>query len=396
MSENTITAVGHRSSGPVRSIRARLLVDGVEHPETRVEQATWNRTRYSRADMADLTLAVDRVKLNAAGKRWFDPVTADGALPPDVKVALQLWDETVTNATWKTVFSGLVDRVRWSPTQTSVEVECRDMLAKLLDLRVREAWMNKTGPEVIKAVASAAGLTADVTLSAGMTGQFWQLEHKRSSSATHHKFQTAFDLARYIADEFGCDLYAEGETIVCKPVGSPSDSGAHIHAFHYNDLGPTSAIQAGALSLTLERDFLTSKNVVVHVMSWDSRQRTRAETYFSADGHSRTLAENMGTLYSYRFPGLRQEQIERKAEALYRQIIAHDRTVSLNIPGRITLEPRHFMRFSGTGSTWDLTGDDAYAVDAVSSTFGADGSFLQDVTLRNREASNGGNSDSTE
>lgn len=396
MSDSVTVVVGHRTATPVRMIRARLLIDGVEHSETPIQTLSLSRTRYSRADTCDLTLAIDRVALNRASGKWFDPKPLSSGLPPDVKVSVQMRDEAHENAQWKTVFSGLVDHVQWTPTETALEVQCRDMLAKLLDMRVRQAWMNMTGPEVIKAIIAAAGLKADVSFPASMTGQFWQIEHKHTAASAHHKYQTAYDLARFIADEFGCDLYADGDTIVCKPVGSPSDSGAVIHSFAYSDTSPASPISSSALSLQMERDFLTTKNVVVHVMAWDSRQRTRAETYFSASGHSRTLASDAGTLYSYQFPGLRQADIDRKAEEIYRKIIAHDRRVSMSIPGRINLAPRDFMRFTGTNSTWDMPSDDAYAVDAVSTNFGLDQGFVQSVTLRNREASNGSNNDASQ
>lgn len=392
MSE-TITVTG-ASSNPWRSFRARLLVNGSERAETLVESFVLQRTRYSRADTLSLSLAIDRAALAQQSSKWWDVTAASGTTPPDINVTLQMCNEENAGAQWATMFSGIVDRVRWHPVGTRLDLECRDMLAKLLDLRVQEAWMNRTASEVVKAVIAAAGLTADVSLAEDrMNGQFWQIEHKRTTSSSHHRFQTAYDVARFIANEYGCDLYAEGSTIVCAPVGQPTDSAATVHTLTYTDSGPDSPIVSDAITLELERDYITSRNVVVHVMSWDSRQRTTAETYFSAQGHSRTLAEDAGTLYSFRFPGLRKDALDQRAEALYRDIVAHNRTVTLTMPGRIDREPRDFMTLSGTGSSWDVTADTAYTIDAVTTSFSAEGAFMQDITLRNRVVSQGSNND---
>lgn len=380
---------GNRHGTTWRQIRARLLVNGSERPETRLESFTYERTRYSRCDTLELTLAVDRALLAKQTTKWFDATTTGSAIPPDITVNLQMRDEEHEGAQWATVFTGIVDRVQWMPTGTRIEIECRDMMAKLMDLRVQSAWLNHTAPEIVKAAIAAAGLTPNVTFSGTMSGQFWQVEHKRTSAIAHHRFQTAYDLARFIADSYGCDLYADGSTINCvTPVSA--DDGV-VHRLLYQDAATDTPIATHAIGLLLERDYVLAKNVMVHVMSWDSRQRTAAQTWFSADGHSRTQSENGGTLYTYRFPGLRQDEVEKRAEALYNQIVAHDRRVTAQMPGIITLAPRHYMRLGGTHSSWDLS--EPYAVDAVAGSFSLDGGFTQDVTLRNRASSEGANAD---
>lgn len=54
-----------------RAPRARLLVNGTERAETGIEQFTLTRTRYSRADTLEMTLALDRAATPASGL-WFD------------------------------------------------------------------------------------------------------------------------------------------------------------------------------------------------------------------------------------------------------------------------------------------------------------------------------------
>ncbi|GAB6968549.1 hypothetical protein JCM25156A_25870 [Komagataeibacter kakiaceti JCM 25156] len=381
MSES-MTVTAPRGQPVWRAPRARLLVNGRERGETPLERFTLTRTRYSRADTLELDLALDRTKVPGSGL-WFDlKAPAAGRALADIDIQLQMRDAAQAGAQWTTMFQGIVDHVALSPAETSVHVQCRDYLAKLLDMRVLDGWLNMTGAEVVRAMITSAGLTPDVTMTDGMVGQFWQVEHKRSSAPSHSRFQTAFDLASYLANMTGCDLYAEGKTIVCAPY--PVADKSNTHVMDYTDGGPNTPVSMGASGLRLTRDYQIARGVIVHVMSWDSRQRTRIDYYWSAQGGSTFMTQGNANLHSFTLPGARLDLLRRYAEVKYNQIVAHERTISGTIPGRITLEPRQFMRITGTGTTWDGTLD----VEAVSSGFSWEGGFSQQITLRARSATN--------
>ncbi|MDT8871937.1 hypothetical protein RAA17_14395 [Komagataeibacter rhaeticus] len=140
---------------------------------------------------------------------------------PDTDIQLQMRDAARDGSQWTTLFQGIVDHVEWSPAETSVHIQCRDYLARLLDMRVLDGWMNMTGADLARAVITAAGLTPDVTMDTAMVGQFWQVEHKRTAATSHGRFQTAFDLVSALAIQAGCDLYASGTTIICAPPPPP-------------------------------------------------------------------------------------------------------------------------------------------------------------------------------
>ncbi|GBQ15384.1 phage late control D family protein [Komagataeibacter rhaeticus] len=364
-----------------RAPRARLLVNGTERTETGLEAFTLTRTRYSRADTLEMTLAVDRAQ--AASGLWFDvPAPAAGSVLPDTDIQLQMRDAARDGSQWTTLFQGIVDHVEWSPAETSVHIQCRDYLARLLDMRVLDGWMNMTGADLARAVITAAGLTPDVTMDTAMVGQFWQVEHKRTAATSHGRFQTAFDLVSALAIQAGCDLYASGTTIICAP--PPTAGTANTHVLDYADTGPLSPISMGASGLRLTRDYQIDRGVVVHVMSWDSRQRTKVAYYWSAAGGSATApATSGGSVHSFSLPGARLDGLEQYARQKYSQIVAHARTITGTMPGCATLAPRQFMQVSGTGTTWDGTLD----VDSVTSSFSWQGGFSQQVTLRRRDTS---------
>lgn len=382
---NITTVVGSGSASWCRAPRCRLLINGAEKAETPLQQFSLTRTRYSRADTLSFSCVVDRASLlqarEGSGAGWFDqPNPSGAAVGPEIDVTLQMQDAALLGAQWTTMFQGLVDAVTYQPAQAALNVECRDYLSKLIDMRVLGSWMNMTGPEIVEAMATKAGLSADVSITGGMQGQFRQTEHKRHSGVSNNRFRTAFDLARYIANSSQADLYVDGKTLICRPMLSPSSDGAVVHALQYVDVGVNTPIRSSVSDLSLRRDYQIAKGVMVHVLSWDSRQRTKMEWYFGPDGGSARKASDAGNLHSFQFPGLRMDEVQAKAEQLYHEIVAHERIISYEAPAMINLAPRHFMRLTGTNSTWDGT----HAVDSVVTTYSGAG-FRQSATLRNRD-----------
>lgn len=379
---SSITVVGARPVATWTAPRCRFLANGQAQVGFGVSSFDLQRTRYGRCDTLSITLFYDIS--SASNSLWFDlPDPAAGKSLPDIDVQLQLQDAQRVGAQWVNVFQGIVDQVQLQPHLGQVTLSCRDYMAKLMDMRVQDAWLNQTGPEMMKSIIAAAGLTPNVQFSSGMEGQYWQIEHKRHSSSARTRFQTAFDLARYVANGADCDLYADGKSIVCKPSPAASDKGVVITPITYVPPSAGGFAVAPVADISLERDYLTAKGVVVHCLSWDSKQRIKSEVYFSALGRSKRNALENGTLHTFRFPGLKEDQLAAKAEMLYRQIIAHERTITLSLPGRVSLAPRQFVRLTGTGTTWDGVRD----VDAVSSSMSVSGGYTQSLTLRTRDTS---------
>lgn len=390
--DDRTTVTASRRNHDIRKWRIRALIGGQERPETPIIRASWTRTRYTKTDTASITMAVDRVKLAQAGAKWFDPQDPAKGLP-EIKVIIQVRDESLKGAEWQTMFSGFVNTIDYNPFTAQVSVACRDLISKIMDMSVRQQWVNQTGQEVVKDIITRAGVTPVVQFPSGMTGAYWMVEHARTPDITHSRFQTGYDVARFIANEFNCDLYAEDDKIYCLPRKKPTDDDAAIHTLRYAAPSPASPIRSSALTMQLSRDLLATKNLVVHVMSWDSRQRATSETYFSAEGKFKTPSEDHGIMYTYMIPGLKQSQVENEAQRIYNSVVAHNRRIEATMPANVKVQPRTFMNVTGTGTSWDSAGDEAYTVDSTDFYFTDQCAFTQRLTLRNRDASVGSNTD---
>ncbi len=347
----------------------RILVNGTVFPETPVTRFRIEASRFERCDAAEIHLAVDR---NILGDKrpWFDP-------EQDVRldIQLQMRQQGVDDQAWQKLFHGVVGHVVWHPDEASVVLECRDYLSFLLDLRVQQSWLNQTPEEILTSLIEAVGLTPDIAFvrdgdaQSGMTGQFWQIEHKRLAAFAQHRFQTAFDLGFFLAREAGCDLYASGKRIVCHPVIRKNDENTVIHEADEN-----------FITRIFRRNLAATENIVVHVASWDSRQRSRSEIFYDGVDFSSTAPSDTGTIHSFRVPGRRMDDIKAVARGKYARIAAHRLDVSMTMPGRVGIQPRQFLRLRDERHSWS----GALSIDAVISSCSVEAGFLQDFVLRDR------------
>lgn len=99
------------------------------------------------------------------------------------------------------------------------------------------------------------------------------------------------------------------------PLVIPASSGV-VHTLAYKDNGPDAPLVMGASGLRFSRDYQIAKGIIVHVTSWDSRQRSRVEYYWSAEGGSTKKALANGNLHSFTLPGARLEQVQSFATRL--------------------------------------------------------------------------------
>jgi hypothetical protein len=359
--------------------RLRFMVNGVAI--TGAKSAEVTQTNYAQGSTWHATVAIDLSK--PLQTPWWDPT----AVPvPDIDFIMQFGLLPAGAAegalSWQNLIQGLVDEVRFDPIRGLLDISGRDYLAKLLDTRITEAWLNKTSGEVLALLIQAAGLTADVQIIGSVTGQYYQIAHVRSALTASHRFNNAFDLARFLCNAEGCDMWADGKTIRVRKSLSDTSSPFLIT---YQAPGAQAYATLAGIRLDLERNLLIAKGTVVRVLSWDSRQKKTVDKRWPATGSSGTTGTNAaasgGTLHTFKRPNLTADQATALAHQLYDQIVAHQRTVTYEMPGEFALTPRQPVRLSGTGTTWD----GALRIDSITRSLDVEGGFRQSLTLRNRD-----------
>ncbi|MBS4075824.1 hypothetical protein KGY14_11545 [Ameyamaea chiangmaiensis] len=281
---------------------------------------------------------------------------------------------------WTTIFQGVVDHIELEPLTSSLILECRDYLALLIDLRVASSWLNMTGAELAEAAILEAGLIPGVEFTAAMVGQFWQIDHRRTSAVAASRFQSAYDLVLSVASSFGCELYAMGRKVMCVPIVlealDPGTVGNVQMEFSSASTGADFCVR----HISVARDLVNTSGLSVQMLSWDSRQRSKGEVSVQGGSVVQSATRNSAAFHSFRMPGLREDDLQRVAIEKYNALSAHEYVVRVEGPANTSIGARSFLRLGGTGTAWDRV----YSVDQCIYRFDSQEGFTQAMTLRDR------------
>lgn len=351
--------------GTVRHPRWRILVGGT--PLSGCESVEIHATGHRKASTvsARFSLGADPSLLAT----WAD------AQPPislEVQAAFLVDSQSEEQAVWQSAFVGDVSDIHIDLPNGSVDVTGRDLAGRLIDGRTRETFANQSSSEIAHTIAGRFGLTADVDATTTRAGSYYQLEHDKLVNDSFSKTTTYWDLLSYLAKHENFDLWVDGKTLHFKKavdiatvqpvplVWSPaSDTVAYPSI-------PVADIQ-------LRRSCTLGKGIKVIVKTWNSKQKHSSEISYPAS------AAKDAQEYVYVRPGWSPERALQYAQSEYSDILRHERSVDITMPGELSMTPRSIVSLAGTGTSFDTR----YFVDELSREFSLDGGFTQHVVLKN-------------
>ena len=183
--------------------RHRLLVDGKPMPGALTIEVGSNA--HYQADTFRLELA-----LNAEGGQdldWWGADARKGVLF-DVRLSLD-GDE-------RQMIVGEADKIRIRVATGIVEIEGRDLTARLIDNRTQEAFQNRTASEIATVIAQRRGLTPVVTATTSPASRYYGADHDRVQNDQFSRVSTEWDLLKWLADNENFDLFVSG--VIAHPV----------------------------------------------------------------------------------------------------------------------------------------------------------------------------------
>ena len=270
------------------------------------------------------------------GPFWELLLTVPSPAGPEILLSLDFGEVDVTTGLtqWVTMLIGQVDHVSMDPQNGLIEVDGRDLTARLIKLPSTQTFVNQTSSDIASALATAAELAQNVVPTTTIVGQFYQLEHSRSSLNTFTRFSTA--------------------SLV---IDVPS-------------LLSNTSVATTIKSIRFDRRVAFDDDAQVTVKSWNSRQRVALEKVYSP-------ASGSGPSIVFVAPNLTDDTAQNKAKALYSDLIGHRRVVSCEMTGDLTIMPRDVVQVVGSQG-WD----DRYVIDTVIRKMSAQRGFTQWITAR--------------
>ena len=343
-----------------RAPRLLVLADGT--PVRGALSARVTNTNHYGADRFEVTLSLAADP--AMGAAYW------GALEQcslDVQVGF-------AGAGFSSLVQGLVDNVVVDSVAGVAHLAGRDRTAALIEARTQETFANRTSSEIATLLAGRHGLVADVQPTTTPVGRYWQLEHDHITLDQFCRASTEWDLLVGLAGREGFDVWVRGATLYFRP-----PSGATPGAV----LRPRDTVTgpANVTALRLERALTLARDIEVVVKSWNSRL---------AKGFTQTARASRGGItahglrepvqrYSFVVPDLLPNAALQLAQRKLAQLSRHERVVSAEMPGELSLDARMMVAVEGTGSAFDQT----YWVDEVSRSIDARHGFHQTVRARN-------------
>jgi hypothetical protein len=116
----------------------------------------------------------------------------------------------------------------------------------------------------------------------------------------------------------------------------------------------------------------------VTVKSWHSRLGTACVQTANSGGSGTPLS------YVYIVPNLTPDQALSLAQQRLAELTGHERVVSAEMPGELTLAPRMMLRLEGTGTDFDQN----YWIDEIERHLSVEHGFTQRLRARNSSPTN--------
>ena len=262
---------------------------------------------------------------------------------------------------------GEADSIRMDVIDRSIEVEGRDLTARLLDARTQETFSNQTASEIATTLATRHGLTPDVTATSTLAGRYYSTEHDRITLGQFSRAITEWDLLAFLAAREGLEVHVSGQTLRFGPAG-----GTHAAA----KLTPGSCI-----SLQLEQALTLARDLEVTVKSWNSRQQKAFSQTARSSGRG-SRGSQVQRIVVLR-PNLAPNDALQLAQRILADLSLHERIVHAELPGELSLTAGSQIELAGTGTDFDRD----YVIAELDRHFSRTNGFTQQLRLKTAAAS---------
>ncbi len=287
-----------------------------------------------------------------------DAYTASELVQPGLIVDVQVG----FGGQFTSLVQGEVDTIATDVLNGTVELEGRDLTARLLDATTQETFSNQTSSEIAEALAARHGLTANVTATSALAGRYYGNEHDRITLGQFSRSTTEWDLLTFLAAREGFEVFVAGRTLNFIPLFA---SGSSI------TLTPQQCI-----ALHLEHNLSLAGDVDVTVKSWNTRQQN-AFVQTASRSMNGGFGGNPRRIVIVR-PNLMPNDALQLANRVLADLSAHARIVSVELPGELSLSPRSKVLLSGTGTDFDQT----YYVSEINRHFSPNHGFSETLRLK--------------
>jgi hypothetical protein len=351
----------------------RLRVSSGTTPIPGAISATITSNNHYQADNFDAVFALNADP--AFNASWWGNETS---VPITISVGMLQGDG---GTAWTQLFVGQIDQVSIDFAAGIVNISGRDLTSKLIEAKTQEAFVNQTSSEVAKTLAGRVGLTADVTKTTTLVGDFYRADSILTTHGTLSRSITYWDVLVFLARREGFDVWVDGTTLRFHPVTNPSADPWRVVFTPASTLGFSSGPPSSNVAqLVGSRALTLAKDIQVTVMSYNSRTQHAVKKIVKSSQANSRRGGDPPQDYLFVRPNLSEDQALAFAQARLAELSQHERVVEFDTYGDTILTARNMIRVEGTASSWDQV----YYPDEIRRTLTFEGGFGMSVRAKNQ------------
>ena len=238
------------------------------------------------------------------------------------------------------LISGNVDVVRVNLSRGLIYLAGRDLTAAMVEARTTATFLNQTSAQIVSTIAARHGLPVVATATSIPAGQYY------NNTTTIRDHQTEWELLTDLARREGFDIYIQAGTLYFQP----ATPGKTI-SIPYQVPTPAQPIASGGfIDAEIKRQMLLNGNITVTVISWNNKNKQSITGTATQSGNG-----GQDATYTFRVPGLTQDQATKLAHNNLLFIAAHAFSIDIDIPFDPTISPRDIIALTGTSSLFDTS-----------------------------------------
>lgn len=236
------------------------------------------------------------------------------------------------------IFDGKIDCVTHDFTKGEFEFSGRDKGSKLIDKKSSKKFNNQKPHEIVKTLASDAGLETDVDDVDDKSGRIMEidyvgLQHRSDDWTAIQKLAEVHDREAYMTN---------GKVYFKKP-----DEKLPTFAVHFTPPTAQSPADSNVVRLSVERSLNLGKNIKHTVHSRHHKHKKNYEGTYTEKGSGDTVE------WHHHHPGLDKDQATKRAKSHCNKVTKHELKITIEMPGDPTVTPRHMIDLTGTGTAYD-------------------------------------------
>lgn len=313
----------------------------------------------------------------------FHVTVAIGAMPPAMNLAwwsgsplafvevFAGFDNGSGSIPWFSLIYGQVDDISVDLVRRTLTLTGRDLSGPFIDAKTTEKFQDQKSYQIAQTLALRHGLDSNVQETSAFVGTYYEINHARLTQE-----QSEWDLLTYLAEQEGFDVWVSGNTLYFQP--SPVATATPYPLTWIEPGDGTHA--ANFIDIRLERALTLARDVIVKVQSWNQGQeKSFVTTYHVSQAAKSQQSGGSAQIYSYTVPNLTPAQALQWATNKAQEITAHERVITVDLPGDNLLTTRTMVKLTGTRTAWDQS----YYPDTIERHLSADGGYRMTLRAKN-------------